>query len=487
MIFSKKSFGSLFNSDAFQKNASIVTKVLSKHFDRSASEPKTRSKWIDPLELKKIAKDALHSQHLFSSPSEAIESFSQLYVDTNHRLHSPHYMGHQVPPVLPTGALFDWIGATTNQAPGLYEMGPLPNVVEKVMIDEMTKKLNWNSDEADGVGMGGGSLANLTALLAARNFRYKNIWNKGVSAFSDKKPAILTSAESHYCITRAAGIMGIGAENILKAPTTEKRKIDSTKLLAFIEESEKNGFDIFCVVASACSTPTGAFDPIDEISKITREKKIWLHVDGAHGASALFSKKYSFLLKGIEHANSVTWDAHKMLYSSALSTFLLYKDKKNVSIAFQQDAPYLNDPKQMIAQEFDTISKSIECTKRPHAMSLWANWSVYGESLFEHLIDQTFDRTKEFYALLKNSDDFTPLHEPEANILCFKYSPSFKTNDPFFQKKIREKLMNDGIFYTTGTTLNGEYVLRVTLIHPDTESIHLIELLDQIRKISSFI
>ena len=276
----------------------------------------------------------------------------------------------------------------------------------------------------------------------------------------------------------------------MKVPLDSKRRMDPVQLQIVLEQSGKAGLDIFAIVATACSTPIGAFDPLDEVAEIAKAKNIWLHVDGAHGASVLFSKKHRHLVKGIDRVDSLVWDAHKMMYVPALSTFVFYKSKEFQERAFQQESPYMRDPGKKEIREFDTFGGTLECTKRPLALGLWALWSVYGSSIFESLIDRTFERTTEFYQLLNDTKDFEPLHEPQSNILCFRYLPKGIKDWPQeqisnFQKTLREKLVRTGDYYTTATQLDGRDCLRVTLINPRTQRDDLMGLMDHLRKLGA--
>jgi L-2,4-diaminobutyrate decarboxylase len=357
-------------------------------------------------------------------------------------------------------------------------MGPLPSAVERVMVEKLGGYLGWKGTNFDAILTHGGSAANLTALLAARNFHCPGSWKEGLSR-DEPRPAFLTSAESHYSIARAAGIIGLGSHQVIKVPCDERHKLDERQLGPAVREAESRGLRVIGVVGSACSTSTGSFDRLRPIGEFCRERGLWFHADLAHGGGLLLSRKHRRLLDGVELADSVTWDAHKMMFVPALCTFLFYRDKQRSFEAFDQDAPYLFSKEANPTLDYDSAVRTLECTKRPIAMALWALWSVYGEQGIASLVDRCVDLGREFHELLEAAPDFEPLHRPECNILCFRYLPAGT-----HQSELRAKLVRAGKFYITATRLNGVAALRVTLSNPLTTREHLQSLMKEIREIT---
>ncbi len=429
---------------------------------------------------------------LSHSSQEVTSHFSELaeFTLSNARsLHTPTYMGHQVPPPIPAAALFDALGSVPNQANGVYEMGPMSSSAERVLIRRLCSKIGWDPNSSAGIATSGGSLANMTAILTARNVKFPGVWTEGKPKSDTLKiPTIVTGMDSHYSIARAAGVLGIGANNVIKAPVDKDRRVDPLALVELLDALEASNRQVFCLVASSCSTPTGSFDPLVELAEIAEKRGIWLHVDGAHGAPVLFSSKYASLVKGIEWADSVAWDAHKMMYTPALLTFLLYREKPRSFEAFHQEAPYLfGSAAEKV--EYDGGLRTFECTKRGMSLSLFGVWALYGETIFADLVDTTFDLARKFHSMLEACEDFEPAHLPQANILCFRYVPkAMEGQDPksvsALQVATHQRLVERGKFYTTRTVLEGQTYFRVTLMNPFTEERHLVALLDEIRSLA---
>ncbi|MCA9055708.1 MAG: hypothetical protein KDA75_17835, partial [Planctomycetaceae bacterium] len=222
---------------------------------------------------------------------------------------------------------------------------------------------------------------------------------------------------------------------------------------------------------------------------VCERHRVWLHVDAAHGGGAIFSPRYRSLLDGLERADSFICDAHKMLFVPALCAFIFYKQRDHRFAAFQQDAPYLYDPSAPGAiAEFDSGLATLECTKRAAAFGLWGLWSLFGPDLFTDLVETTFDLGRRFWELLRETDDFQPLHEPQCNIVCFRYVPAKLQDAPLetigrFNRDIRRRLIESGRFYIVQTNINGVAALRLTVMNPLTTEDDLRQLLAAIRDI----
>ena len=223
-----------------------------------------------------------------------------------------------------------------------------------------------------------------------------------------------------------------------------------------------------------------------EIADVCQKHKVWLHVDAAHGGAALLSEQHRHLVAGLNRADSIVWDAHKMLFMPALCAFLFYREKSHRLAAFQQDASYLFDPLDPGLVEYDSGVQTLECTKRATAFGLWGTWSLFGRQLFEDLINVTFARTQRFYEMLLDAEDFQPLHQPQCNIQVFRFFPRWMEKWPIdqvgeFQLKLRRSVITSGEAYLVPITLDGVGALRMTLINPTTEELDLGCILDILR------
>ncbi|MGI9427302.1 MAG: pyridoxal phosphate-dependent decarboxylase family protein [Bythopirellula sp.] len=472
--------------------------LLSRHLEVVQSGNGPVLHWHEPNENIQLACQQIEvaEDQQSSNIEDLLSRFDELIEQTLQRgqnLHHPHYVGHQVPASLPLAGLFDALTTITNQVMAIYEMGPWATAVERAVVQKLGEKIGFPPDAFTGLVTSGGSLANLTALLTARNVTLGGSWSQGLarsaSGLPEDSPApvLVTHAEAHYCVTRSAGILGLGTEQVVRVPLDEQRRMDVAALDRILSDLRKQGVPIVAVSAAACATPVGAFDPLVEISAVCRQHDVWLHVDAAHGGAACFSAKHRHLVAGLHLADSVVCDAHKMMFIPALCALVFYRNPEHRYAAFQQAAPYLFDPSAPGMAVYDNGISNLECTKRAAAIGLWGVWSLFGSRLFEALVDSTFELGQHFYNLLVEQPDFQPFCQPECNIVVFRYLPeelrerSAKEVDDF-QLRLRREVIQSGEYYLVQTCIDGQSYLRTTLINPLTTIDHLQGLLECLRE-----
>ncbi|MFC3986304.1 pyridoxal phosphate-dependent decarboxylase family protein [Streptosporangium jomthongense] len=441
---------------------------------------------IDPEVLLKAARGLMtpERQRVADFDADRVKQIVDLYTETGIPVHSPGYMGRQFSGVVPLAGLIDLVGSVVNQPSSFYEAGQLPNVAERLMAEELNRFIGWDRDRFAMVTTSGGSLANLTALLAARNHAFPQIWTRGAGG-APGLPAIAISEEAHYSVTRAAGVLGIGEGQIIRLPVDQAGRIRPDLAGSVLDEAKRRGLRPFCLVASAGTTSLGAFDPLEDLAALARRHGLWLHVDGAHGASLLLSEQHRDKLRGIELADSLTWDAHKMLFMPAPCTLLFYRDRTAARGAFQQRASYVFDEEPDIYSAYDSADKNFECTKRPMIMPLWTVWSVYGPALFEQKIDRLCEVTRQAHRMIAAEPDFAVAHEPESNILCFRYLPDGMEPAAAhrLQLEIRNRIRGGGRFFISKVDIQGTAALRVVVMNHLIDADHLAMLIAEIRDI----
>jgi L-2,4-diaminobutyrate decarboxylase len=417
-----------------------------------------------------------------------IDRFRQLVATMLERglnLHHPHYIGHQVPAPVPIAGWFDALGSVTNQCMAIYDMGPWATAAEQAMVERLGEQIGWRAGEFSGLVTHGGSLANFTALLTARNVALPDFWERGMTPDSHP-PVLVVQGDAHYCVSRSAGMLGLGTQHVVRVGLDSQRRMDPNRLDEILADLRKRNQPIVAVVACACATPIGAFDPLDAIAEVCQRHGVWLHVDAAHGGCACLSPRHRHLVSGLERADSLVWDAHKMLFVPALCALVLYRDRAHRFETFRQEAPYLFDPSAPGLAEYDSGMRTVECTKRAAAFGLWGIWSMFGPQLLADLVDVTFEMGHVLYEKLLATPDFQPLHEPQCNIVVFRYVPSAMKNVDAkllgrFQLELRRRLIESGDFYIVSTSIDGIGALRVTIINPLTTPEDLDHLLDALR------
>jgi L-2,4-diaminobutyrate decarboxylase len=365
-------------------------------------------------------------------------------------------------------------------------MGPWATAVEHAVIDSVGEKLGFQAGNFGGLVTSGGSVANLTGLLTARNVVLGDAWSTGLTG-RRPAPVLVAQADAHYCVTRSAGILGLGTDNIILAALDSRRRMDVNRLNETLAGLRRRGVPIVAVSAAACATPIGAFDPLVDVAEVCRRHEVWLHVDAAHGGALAFSARHRHLIAGLDRADSVVADAHKMMFMPALCAMLFYRDRRHRLATFHQDAPYLFDPTAPYLADYDSGIVNLECTKRAAAFSVWGVWSLFGEQLFGDMVDVTIDTARQLYEMLLAADDFETLHEPECNIVAFRYLPPEMrgaTPDEVsqLQWRVRRAVIESGEFYLVQSRIDGVPALRTTIMNPLTTADDLAALLECLRR-----
>ncbi len=473
----------LYDCDTFERVANRVTALLRDYL----GDARTRSR--DVLTLRPPAQNMDDARYWLDEstaidPSDMdavmqrVAAMIGQFLSNTQTLHHPGYIGHQIPPPLPLASVFEFAASTVNQGMAIYELGPWATAVEKVMVQTLGEQLGFKPGTFSGLVTSGGTLANLTALLTARNKLFADAWNEGIQ--TDRgKPVIITHRESHYSIERAAGILGIGARQCLYVDSDSCGRTDPDALAGLLDRLQSRKTPVVAVVASACSTRAGSFDDLSRIADICQARGVWLHVDAAHGGAVSFSRAHRHLLAGIEKADSVIWDAHKMLFIPALSTYLFYKNPRDKHRTFNQDASVLFAEDGSC--EYDCGQVTLECTKRAAALSLWGVLSIYGPAAFETLIDHIYAITAKFIERLSRMSEIDIPIKPRFNIVLFRYVPGKGKADDF-NRRLREFIVKDGGIYLTTTTHNHEVYLRFVVMNPRTDQTDIERLIDTIKR-----
>ncbi|MBD0256147.1 MAG: pyridoxal-dependent decarboxylase, partial [Cytophagales bacterium] len=330
-------------------------------------------------------------------------------------LHHPRYMGHQVAPPLPLTALTGLLTGLLNNGMALYEMGQASTAMERVVTDWLARKIGFTA-EASGFLTSGGTLATLTALLAARAAKAPgDVWAHGTS----DRLAVLVSEQAHYCVDRAVRVMGLGEEGLVKIPVDDRFGMRTDLLEEAYAGARARGLVPFAVVGSACSTATGSYDDLEAVAAFCAGRGLWFHVDGAHGGAVVVSEKYKGLVRGIGRADSVVVDFHKMLLTPALATAVVFRRGDDGFGTFQQKAQYLWKDQQS-HEWFNLGKRTFECTKVMMSVKVYATLRTYGEGLFAANVDRLYDLGRRLGEMIGERPELELAAAPQANIVCFR-------------------------------------------------------------------
>lgn len=470
-----------FSPDEFRSLGHAVVDVLANHLERAqargVSPVMPRG---TPTELSAL----FPSDFVDTGAAEPREALLQLIERTlthSTALHSPRFVGHQVATPLPAAALCDLVSALTNNGMAVFEMGPAATAMERALIEYLARVVGF-PQSSGGILTSGGSLGNLTALLAARQAKAGfDVWHQGLR--TGARLCIMVADTAHYSVARAAHLLGLGDEGVVSVATDERLRLRPDALREAIVEAKARGKRPFCVVASAGSTAVGAIDPLEAVAQLCAEHALWFHVDGAHGASMLLSSKHRVALQGIERADSITWDAHKMMMMPALVTAVLFRDARHGAQAFAQKAGYLFNDDDSWA---DVSKRTVECTKRMMSLKLYACLKAYGTGMFAEQVERCCALAQALAQKAKARGRFQLLAEPECDIVVFRpLDGQGRPIDGGEVAALRQQLLRNGTFYLVQLhhTPKGEpnaLWLRCTILNPLTTKSDLDALLDEI-------
>src|SRR5438105_2077850 len=407
-----------------------------------------------------------------------------ILTDANKYYH-PMYMGHQTSAPLAVGVWMESVIGALNQSLAVWEMSPTATLIEHQVVGWLAKLAGYGSG-AGGTLTSGGTEANFTAMLAARNSAVPNAWEEGLGT---DPPFVVCGEHAHYAVTRATGQLGIGRRRGVSIPSREY-KLDVDLLVGALDRLRGEGKQVMAVVATAGTTATGSFDDLGAIGPICEERGIWLHVDGAHGASALLSSRPPSALNGLRYSRSLAWDPHKMMLLPLAAGMVLTRDEADLERAFAQQAPYLFHEGKS-SRIIDQGVRSFQCSRRADVLKLWFVMQRFGSERLGRLYDHLCNTARLLYDAIEERADFETLHEPESNILCFRYlgSRAKKTQSDRrtaeelarideLNRALRPRYNKEGTGWITATVLDGRPVLRVTMMNARTGPEHVRALLD---------
>ncbi len=456
-----------FSGAEYQDQSSKMTQLLAKYLDENLNEEDTNT-----MDYKNPEEELVFWKNYNSK--DVVTLFDTI-IQRSIKIHNPKFIGHQVSAPLPLTAVMSELSAMLNNGMAVYEMGAAATAIEKVVIDQLKGYFGYD-ENGDGIFTSGGTLANVTAMLCARSNQIETSWLGGTNY---NQYAVMVSEEAHYCIDRAIKIMGWGEAGFIKIPVNNSYCMKTELLEQYYEEATNKGVKIIAIVGSAPTTSTGKYDDLETIGQFAKKYNLWYHVDAAHGGPAIFTKKYQHLLRGINYADSITVDCHKMMLVPALTTMLLFKNKKTSYQTFAQHAQYLFDGHQ---EEWHNMGKrTMECTKLMMATRIYAVLQIYGLDIISEFVTHVYDVANWFSVEILKSADFELAVIPDSNIVCFRYVNGDKSHLSALNQEIRLRLIQDGLYYIVQTNLKGQIYLRISIMNPFTGEKELENLLKKIR------
>src|SRR6266404_1109395 len=390
----------------------------------------------------------------------------------------PRMFGYVQSPGIPIGAFADLLASTLNANLTIWRSAPAPVELERLTIDWIRHILGFNA-EAGGLFVSGGSMANLAALAAARQTKEDSLGRLRMYA----------SSATHFSITKAAALLGIGRENMQNVAVDEHFKMRMDDLVAKITADLEAGYVPFCVVGNAGTVDTGAVDPLTEIRKVANRFQLWMHVDGSYGAFAVLAQSARKLFAGMEQADSIALDPHKWLYLPVDVGCVIYRDPEIARATFAHEAEYTRMFGEEADEAFAFWDYGPELSRRFRALKVWMLLKGVGLESLSEAIESNLACARYFESLVRASDDFEMIAPVELSIFCFRHVPiqlrseSDQTIDAF-NERLLVALQRAGSSYLSNATLGGRFALRGCVLNYRTTLRDMEILLDDLRRVA---
>jgi glutamate/tyrosine decarboxylase-like PLP-dependent enzyme len=370
------------------------------------------------------------------------------------------------------GAMGDALAAGYNIYAGTWIEGSAAQQLELTVVDWFRRWLGM-PETAGGTLVSGGSVANLTGLILAREERLGDMREDGV---------IYTSELAHSSVDRAARVLGFRPDQVRKVRTDDRYRLDVGALEQAVAEDAR-GRRPFCVVANAGDTSTGSVDPLAEIAELCEGQRLWLHVDAAYGGFAVLDPRGRALLEGIERADSVTLDPHKWLYTPYEAGCILVRDFQRLYDAFHILPAYLVD----VAggpRNVNMCDHGIMLSRGCRALKIWMAIKHFGLARYRAVISRTMDLARYAEQLLEANPKIEVVSRAVLSVVSFRYVPSPELDEETIERvnqEIRQRVWDSGKAMITSSRAGGRYVLRIAVVNHNTrrsdveETIRLIE------------
>ena len=395
-------------------------------------------------------------------------------VDKGFHVPSGNYFGLMNPTPTYMGVMAETLVAALNPQLATVKRSQLASKIEHETIRWIGERVGWPG-EFNGTFTTGGNEANFSGLALALASKFPNAIEDGVASIG-APPVLYASAEAHHSIDKSAGLLGVGRRALRRIAVNENIQLDPQILLQTIEADLASGKTPFCVVATTGTTNTGAVDDLMAIAEICQRYDLWLHVDGAYGGSVIFSDQHRILLRGIEHADSITIDPHKWMAMPLAAGVILTRHPEMLERAFAVAAPYM--PKAAESKGLDNSRISTQWTRRMNSLKLWLTLRVHGRKAYEEHIDRQLNLANHFVSWIKASEHFELAAPQVLPIVAFRFKAPSLTHQQLSEAHARivDDVTRDGHRWISETNVNGHSVLRMMVISYLTEERHLRDL-----------
>jgi glutamate/tyrosine decarboxylase-like PLP-dependent enzyme len=434
-----------------------------------------------PEELRSFADLTDSLPELAGNAEQVLDDLCSNLIAEGFHVPSANYFGLMNPTPAYMAVLAEMLVAALNPQLASLARSQLAARIEREAVRWIGERVGWNRP-FDGTFTSGGNEANFSALAMALATHFPRSVEDGLAAIA-AKPVLYTSAEAHHSLDKSVGLLGLGRKALRRIPVNANIQLDGRLLEDQITRDKAAGFSPFCVVATAGTTNSGAIDDLTALAEISRRHQLWLHLDGAYGAAAIFSDQHRNLVRGIELADSITIDPHKRLAMPFAAGVVLTSHPQALKQAFATSTPYM--PKKTgSTPPLDNFQVSTQWSRRMNSLKLWLTLRVHGRQAYEELIDRQL-KLAAFFANWVRSSELFELAAPQVlPIVNFRVklpgaSDAGMANEArrTAHDAIVQEVTRDGRRWISTTLVNGQSVIRMMVISYLTAHRHLEELM----------
>lgn len=408
-----------------------------------------------------------------------------IFAGSRHNGH-PRMFGYVTSPGSAAAAYADLLASALNANVTAWRSAPAATELERLTI-EWIRQIVGMPEGTGGLFVSGGSMANLCGLAAARAAKAGvSVSTTGMAA-TGRTLSVYTSTECHHSVSKAAGILGIGRDNVRLARVDRDLRIDLRELERLIVEDLNDGHRPICLVGSAGTVNTGTVDDLVALADLAKKYSLWFHVDASYGGFAALAPSKRRLFAGMVRADSVALDPHKWLYLPLDCGCILYRDPTQARAAFGHDAEYTRVLEGDDDAAFAFWGYGPELSRRFRALKVWMMLKHVGTKALGEAVEGNCRCAGYLEKLVKESKDFEMLAPVELSIFCFRYRPSGipeEELDPL-NEALLIRLQRGGSSYLSNARINGKFALRGCVMNYRTTEGDMEVLLEDVRQAAS--
>ena len=397
------------------------------------------------------------------APEKVYEDFKELIMPYHMGCIHPRFWAWYMGGGTVMGALGDYLTSMiTSNVGGGNHIGP---ELESQVIKWMLEVTSYPED-ASGILVSGGSMANYIGLAVARHEKSINDIRQEGLVQAGVQYAVYASTEVHSCNQKAVELLGIGAEFLRKIRVNADFTINLAELKKQITQDRQEGIIPICIIGSAGTVNTGAVDDLQALADIAEAEDMWFHVDGAIGGIAMIADKVRPQLKGIERSDSLAIDLHKWLHIPFEAGCVLIQNRSLHHETFALIPDYLAPNKEGLASGKIWYSEyGLQLSRRMRALKIWMSVKEHGMAKFGRMIDRNVDQAHYLGQLVADQPSLQLMAPIGMDIVCFQYIKRGLSQEEMneLNRNILIRLQEEGHAAPSYTTLRGSYCIRVAI------------------------